>query len=191
MNAPTALAEGLPRRRFTVADVTRMVEVGLIDQNERLEVLDGEIVPMSPKGNRHEDLKVAIAEFWRARAPLDVTIASETGLQLSDRHYVEPDFIVFPRTKRRKDVRGPDVLLAVEVADASLDYDLNRKPLVYAGFGVREVWVIDASRREAHVFTEPSPTGYASRIFRGAGQDLTPRFAPAELAFTLETLPEI
>ncbi|WP_245479422.1 Uma2 family endonuclease [Hansschlegelia zhihuaiae] len=119
MNAPTALVEGLPRRRFSVADVMRMVEVGLIGEDERLEVLDGEIVPMSPKGGRHEDVKVAILEFWRERAPAAVTIAPETGLRLDERTYLEPDFIVFPRFVRRSAVTGPDILLAVEVADSS------------------------------------------------------------------------
>ena len=58
--------------------------------------------------------------------------APETALRLDPMNYLEPDFIVFARTTRLADVKGPDVLLAVEVADSSLDYDLRRKPLVYA-----------------------------------------------------------
>ncbi|WP_020177763.1 Uma2 family endonuclease [Methylopila sp. M107] len=191
MDAPAALAEGLPRRRFTVADVFRMVEVGLISEDERLEVLDGEIVPMSPKGSRHEDIKVAIAERWRASAPADVTIAGETGLRLSERTYLEPDFIVFSRAVRRQDVKGPDILLTVEVADSSFDYDLKRKSAIYASFGVSEFWVVDAARREVHVHLKPGSEGYGGVRKHGASERLTPVFAPAELAFSLEDLPEV
>jgi Uma2 family endonuclease len=191
MNAPTALAEGLPRRRFSVADVRRMVEVGLIGEDERLEVLDGEIVPMSPKGTRHEDVKVAIAELWRERAPADVTIAQETGLRLDERTYLEPDFIVFPRSVRRRAATGPDILLAVEVADSSFDYDLNRKPLIYAAYGLRELWVVDAARREVHIHRDPSSKGYARVERRGAVERLVPAFAPEGLAFSLDELPEV
>lgn len=81
MNAPVrSLAEGLPRRRFTVADVTRMVEVGLIDPDERLEVLDGVIVPMSPNGDRHEAIKVGLNISWERACPDAFIFAPETGL---------------------------------------------------------------------------------------------------------------
>jgi Uma2 family endonuclease len=168
-----------------------MVEVGLIDEDERLEVLDGELVPMSPKGSRHEDIKVAIAEFWRERAPATVTIAPETGLRLDERTYLEPDFIVFSRAVRRSAVAGPDILLAVEVADSSLDYDLRRKPLVYARFGVRELWVVDAARRVIHVHRKPGPDGYAAIKQHPGSARAVPVFAPAELAFALDELPEV
>jgi Uma2 family endonuclease len=133
MNAPvTRAAEGLARRAFTVADVERMVEVGLISPDERLEVLGGEIVPMSPKGNRHEGIKAALNMRWGARCPVGYIFIPETGLRLAEDTYLEPDFIVFRKLADLNEVRGPDVLLAVEIADNSLDYDLRRKPLVYA-----------------------------------------------------------
>ncbi|MFD1704061.1 Uma2 family endonuclease [Methylopila henanensis] len=192
MNAPVrSLAEGLLRRRFTVADVVRMVEVGLIDPDERLEILDGEIVPMSPKGNRHEGIKVALNMVWGRACPDTHTVAPETGLYLSDRTYLEPDFVVFPRSVRKADLKGPDVLLAVEVADASLDYDLNRKPLIYAAFGVVELWVIDAARREIHRFAEPGPDGYGRRSGSAATERLLPERAPAAFALRLDDLPEV
>jgi Uma2 family endonuclease len=118
MNVPvTRAAEGLARRAFTVADVERMVEVGLIAPDERLEILGGEIVPMSPKGNRHEAIKVALALRWGKRCPEGYAFAQETGLTLDEHTYLDPDFIVFERSVSLGSVRGPDVLLAVEVAD--------------------------------------------------------------------------
>jgi Uma2 family endonuclease len=188
MNAPAALAEGLPRRRFSVADVMRMVEVGLIGEDERLEVLDGEIVPMSPKGSRHEAIKAALNLRWGRMRPDTHAFAPETGLRLSDRTYLEPDFIVYSASILLADLRGSDVLLAVEVADSSLDYDLRRKPAIFAAFGVRELWVIDAARRLTHVHRRPVADGFELIEARPADARLAPEHAPAEFGFALDDL---
>jgi Uma2 family endonuclease len=191
MNMLTRAAEGLSRRAFTIADLERMEEAGIIAPDERLELIGGEIVPMAAKGNRHESLKVAIARFWGRFCPASHVVAQETGLRLDDHNYVEPDFVVFSRTTLLKNLKGPDVLLAVEVADSSLDYDLRRKPLVYASFGVRELWVIDAANRRVHTYRDVRPEGYSDVDCFPAVDVLTPLFAPAELAFALDDLEEI
>ena len=192
MNAPvTRAAEGLARRAFTVADVERMVEVGLISPDERLEILGGEVVPMSPKGNRHEAIKVALALLWGRTCPQGYAFASETGLRLDEHTYLEPDFIVFERSVALKAVKGSHVLLAVEVADSSLDYDLHRKPIIYAQHEVRELWVIDAAQRVVHVHLDLARGGYVSKTIRNAADRLEPRFAPPEFAFALDDLEPI
>ncbi len=187
----TNAAEGLPRRAFTVADVERMVEVGLISPDERLEILGGEIVPMSPKGARHEALKVALNLHWGRVCPDGYSFAPETGLRLSVDTYLEPDFIVFRKGVGLAKVKGPDVLLAVEVADSSLDYDLRRKPLIYAEYGVRELWVIDAARRVIHVHLGPGAGGYATIAVQHATERLEPTAAPGEFALALDDLPSL
>lgn len=187
--SPPALAEGLPRRRFTVADVVRMVEVGLIGHDERLEVLDGEIVEMSPKGYRHEGLKGAINRLWGRHCPDGFDYMQETGLYLSDRTYLEPDFVVFPASVSLRDLRGPDVLLAIEVADSSLVYDLRRKPGIYASYGVKELWVIEVALRRTHVFQDAGEHGYARPEIVAAGTRLEPRHAPTAFGFALSDLP--
>ena len=83
------------------------------------------------------------------------------------------------------------MLLAVEVADTSLDHDLRRKPLVYASFGVRELWVIDAARRIVHRHEGVGPNGYAGVRQFGTGDRLVPRFAPEAFAFALDGLAEL
>jgi Uma2 family endonuclease len=189
MNVPvTRAAEGLARRAFTVADVERMVEVGLIAPDERIEVLGGEIVPMSPKGARHEALKVALSLHWGKRCPDSHVVAPETGLRLSKDTYLEPDFVVFRKAVGIAGLKGPDVLLAVEVADSSLDYDLKRKPLICAAFGVRELWVIDAARRIVHVHVGPGEGGYAWTATRTAAERLEPTEAPGDFALALDEL---
>jgi Uma2 family endonuclease len=184
-------AEGLARRAFTISDLEKMVEAGLVDPDERLELIGGEIVPMSPKGNRHEAIKGAINFAWGRACPDGYLFIPETGLTLSKTTYLEPDFIVFSRERPLAELRGPDVLLAVEVADSSIDYDLRRKPLIYAEHGVRELWVVSAATRTVHVHIGPGPGGYAwVREYR-ASDRLEPTTAPLDFAFSLDDLPQL
>ena len=143
---------------------------------------------MSPKGSRHEAIKAALNVQWGRICPEGFAFVPETGLRLDPRNYLEPDFIVFARTKRLADVKGPDVLLAVEVADSSLDYDLRRKPLLYAAFGVRELWVVDAARRVVHRHGRAMPEGYRDIDEKGSADRLLPRYAPGAFAFVLDEL---
>jgi Uma2 family endonuclease len=191
MNMLTRAAEGLSRRAFTISDLERMVRARVISPDERLELIGGEIVPMSAKGSRHETLKVSIAMRWGDNRPAGFAFAPETGLRLDDYNYLEPDFIVFSRAVRLADVKGADVLLAVEVADSSLVYDLRRKPLVYAGFGVRELWVVDAVRRQIHVHRDVTPERYRAVTMAKADDEIVPEFAPAAFALRLDDLEEI
>jgi Uma2 family endonuclease len=192
MNVPvTRAAEGLARRAFSVAELVRMTEVGVLAEDDRIELIGGELVPMSPKGNRHEAIKVALAEHWGRRAPDDCVVAQETGLYLDEHTYLEPDFVVFARSVGIKDLKGPDVLLVVEVADSSLDYDLKRKPAIFARFGVHELWVIDAARRVVHVHTGRQDGGYGSVVVKPSGDRLVPSAAPAALALALDDLPAL
>ncbi len=72
----TSAAEGLPRRRFTVAEVEAMVAAGVMEEDERVELIGGELVPMSPKGNRHEVVKTALLAQWYRASPGDVLLNS-------------------------------------------------------------------------------------------------------------------
>ena len=192
MNIPvTRAAEGLDRRAFTISDMEVMVQVGLIAPDERLELIGGEIVPMSPKGSRHEAIKAALNLHWAGHCPTGFAFVLKTGLRLDELTYLEPDFIVFERSMRLAELKGPDVLLAVEVADSSLGYDLGRKPLVYAGFGVRELWVIDAEHRVVHRHLAPSSGGYGRIDRQTASSWLVPAHAPSAFAFALDELEPI
>jgi Uma2 family endonuclease len=188
MNAPwTRAAEGLPRRAFTVKEVERMVEVGLLAEDERIELIGGEIVPMSPKGNRHELVKAALLAEWLGRRPNDLRLIPETTFRLSNDTYLEPDVIAYPREVPIGNLAGHNALLAVEIADSSLGYDLGIKANIYASFGVRELWVIDAVRLVTHVHTGPGRAGYLGLSEIPPNVQLAPFFVP-ELAVTLADL---
>ena len=76
----------------------------------------------------------------------------------------------------------------VEIADSSLHYDMGRKAALYASFGVRELWVIDAVRLTARVFRAPSPEGYRATQDFDASDPLAPRFVPRDFALRLDEL---
>ncbi len=175
-------------RAFTIADMERMVEAGILGHDERIELIAGDLVPMGPKGSRHETLKIALTYLWGRACPEGFMFAQEPGFRLDAHNYLEPDFFVFARTKRFVELEGSDVLLVVEVADSSLDYDLRRKSRVYAYFGVREYWVVDAARRVIHRHDGLTPEGYTRIDEHGPAVRLVPRHAPDAFAFALDEL---
>ncbi len=187
LSLTTQAAEGLMRRRWTVAEVEAMVEAHIIGDDERFELIGGEIVPMSPKGIRHEQLKNTLMHYWSRRLPRDVSFALETTFRLSEDAFVEPDFVFFRASAGLANLSPEIALLAVEVADTSLSYDLGRKARIYATVGVRELWVINAVSLVTHIHRKPGMDGYGETLEVLPDQTLIPDFAAA-LAVTLAEL---
>jgi Uma2 family endonuclease len=176
MNVPvTHAADGLDRRAFTVQEVIRMVETGILGRNERFELIGGEIVPMSPKGIRHERLKQWLMEKLVKGLPDQCQTIPETTFYLSDDTFIEPDFVVYPRTSGLENLSPETCLLAIEIADSSLKYDLGRKARLYAEFGIGEVWVVDVNDLSATCHSQPSKDGYQSVEKHQRGSALTPQ----------------
>ena len=179
--ATTQVADGLPRRAWTIDEVERMVEVGILREPEPFELIGGELVAMAPKDRRHEVLRTELALYWadRRRAQ-NLKIASETPLRLGKHDAPEPDLIAFPEGLLAPDVRADTVLLVVEIADSSLLADLNTKASRYAASGVREYWVINARSLVTRVFLEPRQTGeYGYRHEFQADDMLVPMLVPS------------
>ena len=150
----TRAADGFDRRAFTVDDVRRMINAGILDEDDNFELIEGEIVWMRAKHFPDERIKLALVRSLSKVLPDHLQLGVETTAWLSDITFVEPDLAIFPMMDTEK-VRGPDILLAIEVADTSLAKDLKLKSAVYAKYGVRELWVIDARKLVTHVFREP------------------------------------
>ncbi|MDX2290224.1 MAG: Uma2 family endonuclease [Hyphomicrobiaceae bacterium] len=183
----TQAAEGLMRRAFTVAEVERMVAAGILAEDERVELIGGELVPMSAKGIHHEVLKVALAAHWYRVLPDGLMLAPETTFRLDDQTYLEPDFVFYRRADGLRGLKPETCLLAVEVADTSLAFDRGRKARVYAMHHVRELWVIDAVKLETTRFRRPGLDGYLEVTTVASDTPLTVDFA-AELAVRLADL---
>lgn len=100
----TRAADGLPRRVWTVADIEAMLAAGIISDQERFELIGGEVVPMSPKGARHEMVKVELNRHFQTTVGDGLSVAQETSLRLDATCMLEPDFLVYPRYLAPADV---------------------------------------------------------------------------------------
>lgn len=148
--------------RLTVADVYALQEAGIIDEREHFELIDGEIVPMAAaKFSHHEWMKSRLTEVLALAKPRAAGLFVEPSVTLNTGTFVEPDLVLWPRNIPSQEVRGPDLLLLVEVSVSSLGYDIKVKARLYAENGVREYWVVDAMRKTIRVHRAPVDGRYA------------------------------
>jgi len=164
----TRAADGWPRRAFTVEDITSMMEAGIVGEDERFELIEGDIVMMSPKHVAHDRIKNVLTMALVRGAPDGVFVGIVATLQLARDILVDPDITVLATSVYNADPktfaqpRPEDVLLLIEVASSSLRYDRRIKARLYARHGIREFWVIDANERITWIHTGASGDGWSS-----------------------------
>ncbi len=188
----TQFAEGLPRRSWTVAEFENIARMGLFSdgrlEDERLELLAGDIVPMSPKTPRHELLRSELHHHWATSSGYrHYKIAVLTSFVPDDDSYLFPDMSVIAEATKFTDITAQSVLLIVEVVDTDIVKDTQYKAHLYASAGVRDYWVINAATLVITMFRDPTDTGYRSREEIAPDQTMIPLHA-AELAIALHEL---
>jgi Uma2 family endonuclease len=174
----TRAAEGFDRRSFTVAEILRMQDAGILGEDENFELIEGEIVPMQAKTHIHELIKSALTIGIARALPDHLWLGVESTIYLSANTFVEPDLVIYPRGIKLEEVKGSDILLAIEVAATSLAYDRGLKAHLYARHGVTELWVIDAERRRTFVHSGPGPAGWRTILERGPDDALASAALP-------------
>jgi Uma2 family endonuclease len=176
--AVTSAAEGFPRRAFTVEDIGRMIDAGILGEDE-VELIDGEIVMLACKGIAHERIKSALTIAVVRALPDHLTVGVETTLRLTNTIMLEPDIAVFPKElftragTRFAQLDPGDAHRVIEVAASSLAYEKALKARLYARHRVRELWVIDANERIAWVHTGPAGEAWSSIVECGPQDRLT------------------
>jgi Uma2 family endonuclease len=185
----TQAAEGLPRWRWTVAEIERAAAADVFGENDRFELLGGEIVPMSPEGPRHLELRAEIALRMSQLAASwpSLMVVAEPQFNLSSDTFMKPDVLVHPRRVKTYHLRPADALLLIEIADTSLAYDLKTKMPRYADHGVPEYWVVHAATLMTTVHREPAGSSYRLINEISAKEMLVPSLVP-QLAISLATL---
>ncbi len=183
----TQAADGLPRYAWTLEQFDQLSDLGVFGEDDRIELIEGELVPMQSKGTRHERMKTKLLNWFGRRLPETLELAVKLGWRPRDGVYIEPDLLICEATASPALVPPNRVLLAIEVAGSSLAYDLGRKAQLYASLGVRDYWVIDAATLDTRVFRDPSPDGYVSQTTCTADLVLTPFLLP-DLSLTLRSL---
>src|SRR5271155_5950846 len=174
-------AEGFDRRSFTVGEILRMQDAGIISEEENFELIEGEIVPMQAKTHIHELIKSALTLGIARALPDRLWLGIETTIYLSANTFVEPDLVIYPRGIKLEEVKGSDILLTIEVAATSLAYDRDLKARLYARHGVNELWVIDAERRQTFVHSGPGPQDWRSVVELGPNDALVSAALPGLL----------
>jgi len=184
---PSQAAEGLPRWRWTLAEFDRMIEFGLLSEEDRVELIDGEMVPMHSKGGRHEHVKTLLINYFFRRLRDDEMLTVELGWRPGKDYYVEPDIVIYREGPSPSYVPAPDALLVIEISDSSLKYDLERKATIYALLGVRDYWVVDVTKLETRLHRQPKNGVYVEIEAVGREALLTPLLLP-HLAVSLSQL---
>lgn len=182
------IRNGLIPARLTVDEVYALTEAGVFAENENMELIEGEIVPMAAaKADWHEMMKAKLNRAFARALPEDAWVYPEPSITLSAVTLVEPDLVILPRGSMTRSMRGPDLLLAIEVADSSLSYDLKVKAPLYATHGVREYWVVDAVRQTIRVHRDPAEGFYRDVEEYEAHDEVAPSMLPA-VTIRLDTL---
>jgi hypothetical protein len=172
---PMAIASR--RRRFTVEEYRRLGEVGILHEDDRVELIDGEIVEMTPIGERHAlaviYLNNALARGLEGRA----LVSPQNPLRLGPHSEPQPDLVLLRPAADRLPA-APDALLVIEVADTSLAYDRDTKLPRYARAGIPEAWIVDLEGQAVEVHRAPGPTGYRDVQRLGRGASVSPAAFP-------------
>jgi hypothetical protein len=179
-NRSQAVAVHVPRRRFTIDEYHRMGEAGVLSEDDRVELLDGEIVQMSPIGSPHAGCVDRLNALFTRRFGDRAIVRVQNPIILDRRSEPQPDVALLaprPDFYSAAHPRPRDVLLAVEVMDTSRGYDRTLKLPLYARAELREVWLVDLTAQALEVYRGPALRGYRQQ------QRLVPGRALAPLAF--------
>lgn len=169
------------RRRFTVEEYERMGQVGILGGDDRVELLDGEIVAMSPIGPKHAGVVDVLAEELILALGRRAAVRVQNPVRLPPRSEPEPDILVARRRRdsyRSSHPTAEDTLLVVEVADSSLETDRAVKLPIYARQGIPEVWIVDLAADVIHLHRDPADGAYRRVSVAGAGDVLVPVLLP-------------
>jgi len=166
----------LLRRKFTVEQYHKMAESGIISEDDRVELIRGEIIEMSPIGTRHSAcvrrLNALLSERLRGRALVD----TQNPVELDDNSEPQPDVVLLRLREDFYETAHPqpeDIFLIVEVADTTVKYDRQVKIPLYAEDNIAEVWLVDINGQCVEVYREPTPEGYRNVRKFERGQTLS------------------
>jgi Uma2 family endonuclease len=155
----------VPRHRLTLADYYRLGEAGILGEADRVELLEGQLVDMSPIGPRHALATGALTELLVLAVTGRAHVRVQLPIHLDDYSEPQPDLALLRKPWQgypHDHPRPPDVYLLIEISDSSLDFDLGPKLELYARSGIREFWVVDVANNRVLVHRDPRDGKYAS-----------------------------
>lgn len=160
------------RRLFTVEEYDRMADAGVFGPDDRVELVDGEIVEMSPIGDPHAALVASLTRRLVLAVGSRAVVWPQNPVRLPPRSKPQPDLALLgPRSYLSAGPAAEDILLVIEVADTSLEYDRTVKQRLYARAGIPEMWIVDTTGQAVELYRDPGPAGY--RESRRVGREGT------------------
>ncbi len=178
------MAALVTKRRFTVGEYHRLAEAGILSEDDRVELLEGEIFEMSPISSRHASCVDRLVQLFSERLGRRAIVRVQNPVRLSEYSEPQPDLTLLkPRADfyRAAHPQPDDVLLLVEVSETSGEFDRRVKLPLYATAGIPEVWIVDLSCEQIEVYRDPKPEGYQQSQIVGRGQTLTAQLLALEL----------
>ena len=176
------MAGTLTKKRFTVDEYYLMAKVGILSECDHVELIDGEILAMTPMGTRQAAcVSHALRALIRAAGD-DAIVQAQSPVRLDLYHEPEPDLALL---RPRSDFcasrhRGPDdVLLIIEIADSSIEYDRDVKAPIYATSGIPEYWIADLNANVLSCYSSPERGVYQRVDEYRRGQSIAPKQLPA------------
>ena len=159
----TAMSVQIVKRQFNVTEYNRMAETGILSEDDRVELIEGEIVEMSPIGSRHAACVRRLDALFNRRLGGMVQVSAQNPILLDDYSEPEPDIALLkPRSDFYAEAHPlpSEVLLVVEVADTSVEYDRQVKAPLYARAGIPEMWLVNLPEEMILVYTQPENGAY-------------------------------
>ena len=178
---------------WTVKEYRQMSELGILDTDDRTELIEGQILVMAAKGTPHVlGLRLLAVVFDTLLANQLFFVSTQDPIQLNDFSEPEPDLAIVRGTALDYADRHPDpddLALVVEVADSTLKYDCEVKDKLYAQSGIEDYWVLDVKNRKLHIFRNPTATGYTSHLILTPPNSIAPLKFPDRSVSLLDILP--
>ncbi len=178
------------RRRFTVAEYYAMADAGILSENDRVELLDGDLIVMPPIGDWHAASVDLFTNILPPRLQGRAIVRVQNPTRLDNNSEPQPDVMLLRWRDDfyRNGHPGPaDVLLLIEVADSSVEFDRTVKLAAYARAGIPEVWIAARPERRVEAYTEPAGNEYATVRCFGLGETVAPQAFP-DIALAVERI---
>ncbi len=169
------------KHRFSVKEYYRMAETGVLKPDARVELINGEIIDVSPIGPFHGGVVKRLNDYFTRVANDRWLVVVQDPVRLGDYSEPEPDLMLVRRSPdfyTSKHPEAQDVLLLIEVSDTSLEIDRKEKLPAYGQAGIPEVWIVNLNERTIEVYREPNFSGYGAAIILRTGDKASPQAFP-------------
>lgn len=164
------------RHRFSIQDYHQMIAAGILKEDDRLELLEGEIIAMSPINPRHAGTVNRLSSLFNALLSQQAIVSIQNPIRLNEYSEPQPDVTLLklrPDFYAQKHPEPSDIILVVEVADSSISYDRDVKGHLYSQAGIDEYWLINLEENWLEIFREPSEQGYRLARKALAGEQIS------------------